>query len=89
MSETRREQFSRQAREIATEFGEDLHGLMMKAFDGLGADRAKIDKPDLPFLLVRAVALAVMDQAADNRFDCQAIRRMTPAVQRALKRRHW
>lgn len=85
-----REEFSAKAREIASEHANDLHEMMMKAFDALTDKEVdKLDTPGKPWLLIRAIGMVVGPITIDKRFNAEAIKGMIPRIKRILNRRTW
>lgn len=83
-----RDDFGHKAAEIAQSLSLDLQTLMLKAFDTLTEDeRAKLADDSKPYLIVRAIGMAVGQRSLEDRFDVQAIKALTPKVKRLLNRR--
>lgn len=85
-----RDDFGHKSADMCNELSMDLHILMMSAFDAMTDDeRAALSDDSRPYLLVRAIGMAVGARALSDRFDVAAIEKLTPRVKRILTRRGW
>lgn len=80
-----RDEFQGRAHEICQAFATDLEESMMAAFDKLRSEElARLDDPKGPWLLIRAIGMAVADRVIDDSLKVEAIRKLTPRVKRIL-----
>jgi len=85
-----RDTFEELAGKMSEALAEDLKSLMLKAYDALLSDeKQKLDTPDKPYYLVRAIGMAVGYDAVEREFNAELIKPITAKVKRILKQRYW
>lgn len=85
-----RDRFGRLTAEMADKLGDDMQEACMKAFDALTfEERARLGDPNMPYLLVRAIAMVVAPDVIDNRYAAEAAKPLATRVKRILSKRYY
>lgn len=84
-----RETFDDAALKLTRDFSEDIHKMMIKAFDALTPEEIRRLGGDKPYVLARAIGMAVVDRVIQNTFAVQSANEILPRLRRILNKRYW